>query len=195
MGEPCITQFQRACLALKVAQHGSLLSYLCTVLNIDDKEQEEGSMLPPLLPGDFDSSRPLHLRQRMIFLHQRLHLIALPAQTRSSDELPRSCSHLCGYLATPGSRGVPTLEQRFHTTSNTGTELRKYGAALTTTLAPENNPHLRAEMLPPRALRINTCGIVTLPWSKSSKPSLALELCQPAYRNRILTMIKQPRSL
>ncbi|KAK1721921.1 hypothetical protein BDP67DRAFT_484796 [Colletotrichum lupini] len=36
-----------------------------------------------------------------------------------------SFSHCCGYLATPGTRGASTLEWKFHTTSNTGTELRQ----------------------------------------------------------------------
>ncbi|KAG7051780.1 hypothetical protein JMJ77_0002396 [Colletotrichum scovillei] len=52
----------------------------------------------------------------------------------------------------------------------------KYGAAPTTTLAPGNNLNLRAEALAPRALRINTCGIVTLPWTTFP---LACEYPQP----------------
>ncbi|KAK7441865.1 hypothetical protein Landi51_09855 [Colletotrichum acutatum] len=41
----------------------------------------------------------------------------------------------------------------------------KYEAAPTTTVGPGNNLDLRVEKLAPRALRINTCGIVTLPWT------------------------------
>ncbi|KAI3559310.1 hypothetical protein CABS01_00380 [Colletotrichum abscissum] len=52
----------------------------------------------------------------------------------------------------------------------------KYRAAPTTTLTPRNNLNLRAEALEPRVLRINTCGIVTLPWTTFP---LACEYPQP----------------